>query len=286
MPDEVADPARGAGVRVALQVHQSAVDHVIERSREQPSSCRAPLPIGPVTVDTTLRWVRKGPGVPATVVRETLQFRRDDAGNTALAQTLTFALPDGRETQRFIERRAVDGLTYAALDGRFAEASRLPEVPAEIRSGAQGAVDALLSNVRHGEGGSLEPAAGLGLCRAPAGPAPDAVSAGFARWGIRGRSGWLQWLDGAARMSLTVTFDERVRSRAEPVLAPDTVWPIDPDRSWSQAARFVEQGRADGWLAPPRVLPGQAPPIDPLQPAPSTPDTTPVEAREGSGEHP
>lgn len=254
VPDDVSDPARGAGVATALHVRSLALDLAADHGASQPAGCRTQaFDHGPVAVETTLTWTRKAPGVPPQRIVESRRFERDAAGDASAFRSVAFSLQDGRRTTRSAEERWVDGRGYSALDGRFADAARLPELGRRVDAAAFEAVDALLSVVKRGEGGDLAPADGDGFCRAQQVAGLEPIHAAFVEWSAGGRRGWLEWRDLPADMHLILTFEERVRPFDGDVAAPDTLWEVDPDRSWSRAQAFLEEGRRAGWLRPPRV---------------------------------
>lgn len=255
VPDDVSDPARGAGVATALHVRSVTLGIAADHGATQPAGCRTrAFDRGPVAVDTTIVWTRKAPGVPPQTVRESRRFERDAAGDARASRSVTFALQDGRRTTRSAEERWVEGRAYSALDGRFVDAARLPEVARRVDRAAFDAVDGLLSVVKRGVDGDLVPADGDGFCRSDEVTGLDPVNAALVTWFAGGRSGWLEWRDVSADMHMIVTFTERVRPFDGDVSPPDTLWEIDPDRSWARAQAFLDEGRAAGWLRPPRVV--------------------------------
>ena len=161
-------------------------------------------------MNTVVTWVRKAPGVDARRLRLEIEWLRDSEGDIGVRSELRFSLPDGRQTSRTREDRWVGGHAFAALDGRFADASEIAGFVERVRSSAHEAVDEILSVVAVGSGARLIAASGESLCR-PADSTIDLppITFGSLERSERRRSGHIQWVDVASDTSLVILFDER-----------------------------------------------------------------------------
>lgn len=257
IPDDVADPARGAGVSAALTAQGSARAVADRIDARVPATCRvADLEAGPVTVEADVTWTLKRPGLRTERIAERHLWRRDAEGDVASAQTVETLLPDGRATHRSREDRVVAGAAFAAIDGRFARADRIPELPARALDAAFEGVDSLLALIAVDDHGRIVPAGDgrPGLCAVPSERRPQAFEQELEAWtdaavhvSPRARRGWLRWEDSGGA-TLTVTFSERQRATAPDVEVPERLWPVEADRAYHRAETFAQRGVRDGWL--------------------------------------
>jgi hypothetical protein len=193
--------------------------------------------------------VLKAPGDPSRRWWETREWVRDLDGDVSWIVELTHRMPDGRTARRVIEDRIVDGHTYAAVDGRFVDATRVRNLRERVAAAPFEAVDSLLSYVRAEADGRAVPAEpGEGLCETVGG-LPVAHSVGLTL-SQRAREGWVRWEEDYTHM--IVEFEESVRSVDRDVVTPTELWDVDPDESYRQTTQFVAAGIEDGFLASPR----------------------------------
>ena len=250
IPDSAADPARGAGTAAALLAAEAARETAHEVSRMPAPSCRSyDLPTaGPARVVTDLVYVLKAPGDPSRRWWETREWVRDLDGDVSWIIDLTHRMPDGRTARRTLEDRVVDGAVFSAVDGRFAAAGRVRDLPHRVAAAPFESVDALLNYIAIEPSDRAVPAEPTrGLCRAEQ-ELPVAHSVGLTL-SERGREGWVRWEDEYTHM--VVVFEESVRSVDRDIVAPNELWEVDPDESYRQVTRFVEAGIEEGWLQPP-----------------------------------
>lgn len=251
VPDSAADPARGAGTAAALLTTESARATAERILNEPAASCRSyRVPSsGPVRVVTEVLYVVKSPAAPSRRWWETREWVRDLDGDVSSSISLVHRMPDGRSTRRTREDRVVAGQSYAAIDGRFVDAARIGDLPARVERAPFEAVDNVLAYVAVDLDGRAVPApSGGGLCDGPS-LLPPPHSVGL-RLGERSRDGWVRWQDEFSHV--VVRFDESLRSVDRNVVAPDELWPVDPDDSYRSVQSFLEAGQEAGWLDPPR----------------------------------
>ena len=232
--DPAVEVTHGMATTAALTVHASAVSVATSLAALPRLACRPPTPAGEVTVETQLEWVMKRDG-GSSRGSESRRWRRDADGDLSSSVSLASVLPDGRSQTRGTEARVVAGRAYAAVDGRFASADRVPEVRARAASDGFGAVDDLLSSV----GVDVDRLVAADPSHAPLctpaelpPPGLSPIAGGAVSFGARGRSGWLRWRH--AGTVVVVTFSERVERFADDVVAPEELWPVDPDRSYHE----------------------------------------------------
>lgn len=247
VPDPDADHARGNGTRLALEVGASSVTMATGLASRPLPTCRIETPSGPVTVDTRVTIALKGAVGESRRYDHERQWRRDASGGVSSSTRLVVPLPDGRRSERTAELVRIGDERWSAVDGRFADAARVPAFDRTIEHEARLLVDDVLSRVARGAEG-LQTARGDGLCPALRAHEPlDALLTGRVAIDAASRTGALRWThdDGA---EIHVVFDERVTPGADPVSAPSEVWPVDADRSWASTTAFVEAAHAAGWL--------------------------------------
>jgi hypothetical protein len=243
---------RGQGTSVALGVQATASALMREIEALPRSTCRPPTRLeAPFTTQSRVEYVRKGPGLPVERIVETLTLRIDDQTNGSARHVVTARLPDGRYTVRTLETRHVDGLWYRAIDDAFTDASRIPDIAAEFRTEQFRLVDDLLRLVAVQGGRLVQPGRMDPLCGAPVQLDVRAQVEGRVRWRNDGRDGWLRFTDEDG-IAIYAVFDERTGAGAEPVVAPDTLHPIEADTSWAELEAFARRGIDDGWMLPPR----------------------------------
>lgn len=255
VPDAEADHARGRATRAALHTGSIAATLAADLAARPRSTCRVDLPDGPVTVETRVTIALKGEVGQTRRYDQWRTWRRDEAGHVASSTRLVVPLPDGRRSDRTSELRRIGDERWSALDGRFAEAGRVPSFDERLADEARVLVDDVLSRVAR-DGDGLRAAHGDGLCQPRRALEPiDAEVTGTIAVDALHRGGTLEWVD-ADGAELRVVFDERIRAGAEPVAPPDEVWPVDADRGFAQTTALVEAGLAAGWLQAPDA-PGQ-----------------------------
>lgn len=245
LPGEDRTVEQGAATASALSVLSTAAEVADQLAARPPTACRPLRGESVDQVDTTLVFVRKSPEEHETIV-ERMTWMRDAAGNVSALRELEFQLPDGRMTSRTFETRIIDGVPYRAVDGRFADASRVPDVFEETEADAHRLVDDLLSLVRIEDGELVGAGFGDGICPGPVTPRLGTPDEANVDWTTSGRGGWLVFRDGPAETR--VTFREVWGSAQGTVVAPDELWDVDADRTYIELRRFLEDGIEAGWL--------------------------------------
>lgn len=247
--------ARGGGVAGALAVYSNAVALASEIASRPASRCwSGEVPDnGPITIEATLTFRRKGGRGPASTVVEEHRWQRDENSNIASSTRLLFALPDTRETERRLETRRVGDAFYRAFDDRFVAADRVPEIARALNNEARAPVDSLLSLIDYDDGVWQAASAETGLCRGGGSLGLPAPTDANIAWGADGRSGYIRW-DDVGGATLIATFHERISFVGPAVEVPSTLWNVDADPTVEALTSWRERGIAEGWLAPPRVF--------------------------------
>lgn len=250
-PNPDVESTRGRATTAALRVLERAARSAEASARGVPGRCRSPWPQGAFTVRTTLRLVTKPGDAPQIRLAEESVWRQDPFGNVAHQRTVRSRLYDGREATRSRETRVLGERSFVAIDGRFAETSRDPTLALEARAAAGADVD-LLGSLVTTNGGQLLPYRGVtpALCP-PRGLRPelDPIREGTWETAAGERRGWLRWEDRDGRR-MVLEFSETTSSGAAPVEAPETLHPIDADRSFAEVRDWLEEGSGAGWFAP------------------------------------
>lgn len=246
VPHTTIEATRGAAVRVALDRAERATATTRRHAARPRSSCRSPLPDTPVTVTSTVAFHGKRADGTFDRWRVTSEWQRDADGDVALTRRVHTRLPDGREAERAYAARVIDGRSFAAIDDRFAETTEEPAVGQATRGAAFVDVDELLSTLVWDGAWRTR---GVPLCGERVDRGLPDVEAASVRWRFDGRDGWLRYREGLRR--LTVVFEEHIRTGADDVITPTTLWPIDADSSYADVDAFAEVGRLAGWWTDP-----------------------------------
>jgi hypothetical protein len=249
---------RGRADHLALGTLDRAARITLAARDIPPPRCRNRLPDGPLTVETRVELSLKVGGYARERRWERQVWRRDEHGAIAVAHELHQRLPDGRPVVRTRETRVIEGRAWRALDGFFVEGDRIPDVVRETERAWSAPVDSILGLVQVQRGGLRAGRAG----EAPICPRTDDASmpdpsAGRVERSMHGRSGWLRWHEWGGP-ALTVVWTESIRSGTAPIEPPDEVWSVEPDRSWEEVGRFVDELVAAGLIEGAAPLEGSA----------------------------
>jgi hypothetical protein len=253
VPHAEIERVRGAAVRAALDRSSTATAIARQQRRHPRGSCRSALPSTPVTVTAQVAFHGKRADGSAERWHVQSAWRRDADGDVSRERTVRSQLPDGREVERSFSVRVVAGRSYAAIDGRYADTTQEPRVAAAAADAAFEDIDDLLSDLSWNDGWRRR---GPPLCGARVDRGLPAADAAFVQWRYDGRDGWVRYREGPRR--LTVAFEEHIRTGADDIVAPSTLWSIDADPSFEAVAAFADAGRAAGWwtdLPEPTPLP-------------------------------
>lgn len=259
LPDPQRNATYGQAASAALDVSSSAAALARGIADRVSPLCRSgELPQGAVTVTTTVNYARKFGVLSAERLIETRVWRRDAAGAIASSTELRFTLPDGRPAHRTTETRFVEGRYYRAIDGRFADATRIRDIDEQLSDDARELADSVLTLARARRVGLATATAQSSICPSPRAPELPAMDGGALVSSPAGRRGWMRWTDDDGVLVI-VSFDERIEAGAEPVELPSELVEVEQDDTWRRVDAFVQRGLREGWLAPARELEVHAP---------------------------